>query len=149
MIAVASVVPQQPRRTVVRGNQEIEVAVVVDVAVRRATRDDALLEGGAGAQADVLELLCPEVPEQVRRLRIGDLRLDLVDVVRDMPVRGKDIEPAVEIRVEEEARERQRQQRRLPDRGRWGFVDEQAIPLVLVERHHLVREVADDDRLPA
>ncbi len=52
---------------------------------------------------------------------------------------------AVEVVVEEETGERQRQQRIPANRRSGRFVDEQAVALVRVERHHLVREIADDE----
>ena len=78
-----------------------------------------------------------------------DPRLHGADVVGDVAVGGEDVEPAVEVVVEEEAGEGQRQQRRLADgRGR-RFVDEEAFPLVLVKGNHLVGEVADHQAWPA
>ena len=47
--ALAAVVAQQPRRTVVGRDQQIEIAVAVVVAVGGAARDDRLLQRGAGA----------------------------------------------------------------------------------------------------
>ncbi len=85
----------------------------------------------------------------MRALGVGDLRLHRADVVGDVAVGGEDVEQAVEVGVEEEAGERQRQQRRLAHRGRRRIVDEEAGAFVRVERHHLVREVADDEALPA
>ena len=99
------------------GDQQIEVAVVVEVAVGGAARDDRLLSARRPTRArDLLEPLAAEVPEEMRRLGVGDLRLDAADVVGDVAVGGEDVEQAVEIGVEEEARERQRQQRGLADR---------------------------------
>ena len=48
----------------------------------------------------------------MRRFGIGHPRLHALDVVGDVAVGGEDVEAAVEIVVEEEAAERQRQQRR-------------------------------------
>ncbi len=59
------------------------------------------------------------------------------------PFAAEDVEQAVEIDVEEEARERQAQERCAADRRRRRLVDEQPVAFVRVQRHHLVREVAD------
>ena len=76
-------------------------------------------------------------------LRVGDLRLDAVDVVGDVPVGGEDVEQAVVVGIEEEAREGQRQQRLASEARRRRIVDEQPVALVAIERQHLVGEVAD------
>ena len=67
----------------------------------------------------------------MRRLRVGDARLRRGDVVGDVAVGGEHVEPAVEIVVEEEAREGEGQHRRLANRRRRRLVDEQAVALVL------------------
>ena len=73
-----------------------------------------------------------------------DARLQSLDIVGDMAVRGEDVQPAVEIGVEEEAAEGERQERRAAERGAGRLVEEQ--PALVVEQcHHLVREVADHE----
>ena len=62
---------------------------------------------------------------------------------------GKDVGESVEIVVEEETAERQRQQRRPADRRPRCIVDEEPIALVVIERHHLVGEVPDDEAGPS
>ena len=114
----AAVVAQQPRRAVVGGDHQVEVAVVVEVAVGGAARRrPAAGTPGRRGSSIGLELLRAQVPEQVRPLRVGDLRLHGADVVGDVAVGGEDVEQAVEVDVEEEAGERQRQQRGLADRS--------------------------------
>ena len=66
-----------------------------------------------------------------------------------MPVGGEDVGPAVEVEVEEEAAERQGQQGGPPDGRARAFVDEQAVALVVIQGHHLGREVADHQVGPA
>ena len=104
----------------VGGQHDVEVAVVVEIAVRaRRGRRSAVAAPAPGCGGDVLELLLPEVAEQVRRLRIRDARLHAFDVVGDVAVGGRRFEPAVEVVVEEEAAEGQRQQ---TTRGRYADV---------------------------
>ena len=148
-MTVAAVVAEQLRGTAIGRDHQIEVAVVVDVGVRGAARDDLPPERGPGLRRQLLEAMPAEIPEQVRRLRVGDLRLDRADVVGDVAVGGEDIGQPVEVDVEEETGEREREERCLPHRRRRRFVDEQPVPLVMVQRHHLVREVADDEAGPA
>ena len=65
-----------------------------------------------------------------------------------MAVRHENIRKPVEIEIEEEAAESQRQEARLADPGR-GRVVEQTPPLVVVQSEHLVGEVAYDQALAA
>ena len=53
----------------------------------------------------------------MRRLRVGHLGLHTIDVVGYVPVGREDVQQAVEIVVEEEAGECQRQKRRPADGG--------------------------------
>jgi hypothetical protein len=145
VVLVAAVVAQQHGWAVVLGDREVQVAVVVDVRVGGAARDARPAEIAAELRRDVLEAAVAEVPEQVRRLGVGDLRLHAVDVVGHVPADGEQVEPAVEVEVEEERREGQRQQRGLAERRRRRVVHEEPVALVVVEREHLVREVADHD----
>src|SRR5206468_2754609 len=93
---------------------------------------------------DLLEAAAAQAAEKVRRLGVRDRRLDAVDVVLDVAVGDEDVERAVEVEVEEEAAEGERQKARLADAGHGGVVDEQTASLVVVQREHLVGEVADE-----
>ena len=56
MILAGRIIDQQPQRTVVVGDEDVEVAVVVDVADGHAAADVGDLEHRAGAARDVFEL---------------------------------------------------------------------------------------------
>jgi len=148
-VLVAAVVAQQHGRTTVGGHGEIEVAVPVHVGVRGPARDHRPRQRRTDPGDEVLESLVPEVAEQVRRLRVADLGLDLLDVVRHVAAHREDVEAAVEVEVEEERRKGEREQRGLPDRRGGRLVDEEAVALVVVQAQHLVREVPDQERRPA
>ena len=64
--------------------------------------------------------------------------LHLFDSRIEMAVSHIHIEPAVEVIVEEETTEAERQQTFAAYFRLRRFVNEQAIPFVVVERHHLV-----------
>ncbi len=145
MIAVAAVVPEEARGPVVGGDDDVEISVAVVVGIGGPAADHGHLEGGAQPVVFGLEALVAGVAEQVRRLRVAHARLHGLDVVGHVPVGGEDVEPAVEVVVEEERREAEAQEGGLAD-GRGGrVVDEEPRPFVVVERHHLVREVAHHD----
>ena len=130
MVAIAAIVPQQPRRPIVRRLQHVEVAVVVEVTIGGTPRYDGLIQRGPDAARDRLEPAAAEVSEEMGRFGVGDLRLEAVDVVGHVTVGGEDVHLSVQIRVEEEGRERQRQQRGLADGRRGRLVDEEAVPLI-------------------
>ena len=54
-MAISAVVTKEPRRTIVDRHQEVKIAIVVDVAVRRAARDDGPREIRAQLAGDILE----------------------------------------------------------------------------------------------
>jgi len=80
------------------------------------------------------------------RLRLGvvDLVLDRLDRRVDVAIGDIDVGPAVEVVVEKEAGESEREEAGAA--GRWSLrnVHEATVQLVLLERDHLVRKVDDD-----
>ena len=62
---------------------------------------------GAYICCHFVEAAVAKVPEQVCRLRVGDLRLHLLDVVGNVTIYCKDVWASVEVVVEEEATEGQ------------------------------------------
>ena len=145
VVPVAAVVPEQPRRAVVVRDQHVEVAVAVVVGVGGAARRPGPPgTRGRASRSTCSNLPLPAVAEHQRRLLVLHLRLHPPDLLLDVAVGREDVEVAVEVVVEEEDAERQRQQARAADGGRRRLVDEQLRALVVVEREHLVREVADE-----
>ena len=72
--------------------------------------------------------------------RIG---LHALDVCVDVPVRHEHIRPAVQVVIEKEASESERQQRRASNFRARRFVNEQSLSFVVIQRKHLVREIRD------
>ena len=64
MTAIADRVDQQCRRPMHVADDDVDVAVVVDVAERRAAADRGLTEDRAALRADVFEPPVPEIAEQ-------------------------------------------------------------------------------------
>src|SRR5262245_42714049 len=77
----------------------------------------------------------------MRRLSIFDSRLDALDVFLDMTISDENVEPAVKIVIEKETAENQREKAVSSDFRTWGFVDEQTIAFVVIEREHLIGEI--------
>ena len=86
----------------------------------------------------------PEVAEHERDLLVLHLRLHPRDLLLDVSVHGEDVVLPVEVVVEEEDAEGERQQAGAPDGGARRLVDEQPVALVAIQREHLVGEVADE-----
>src|SRR5256885_4308291 len=112
MLLIADVVEEQLRRPVVVRDDDVGVAVVVDVSEGRAAADRGAPEHRAGARWHVIEASVREVSKQLLRLvqrkRIVRLRQRLNRL--HGAVDGEQIEPAVVVVVEPrraEARERQ------------------------------------------
>src|SRR5215831_8648096 len=82
-------------------------------------------------------------------LAVCNSLLDSFNITVQMAISDKDVRPAVEVIVEEKTCEAQRKQRGASDRRAWGFVYKQAVTLVVIKRHHLVRKITDNDAGPA
>ena len=142
---VPAVVAEEHRRSAVGGHQEVEIAVVVDVGIGRAAPHARRAEVGSDRLRSLDELAFALIVKQVRRLGVLDALLNALDLVFDMAVGDEDVEPAIEVVVEEERRKAQRQQAAPANLRARRLVDEQAISFVVIQRQHLVGEVADDD----
>ena len=66
------------------------------------------------------------------------------NLLLDVSVHGEDVLLPVQVVVEEEDAEGERQQAGAPDGGARRLVDEQPVALVPIQREHLVGEVADE-----
>ena len=112
MIARRALVQQQPHGAAVGRDDDVDVAVVVDVAERGASADLGALEGRPAVAARIDEAPVAGIVEQLvlhlERVRLAALRLDCIDGA----VGDEEIEPAVVVVVEPvgaEARDRCRQ----------------------------------------
>src|SRR6202035_6063315 len=70
VIAVAAVVAVEVGGAVIGGDHDVEVAIMVEVAIGGAAGDEWAQEVGAEGAADVGEGAVAEVPEDQRRLLI-------------------------------------------------------------------------------
>ena len=84
----------------------------------------------------------------MRGLGVGNLRLDGVNVGFDVSVGGEDVEVAVEVEVEEETCEGERQEGDISDMRRRGIVDEK-VAFVVIKVEHFVGKVANNEALSA
>ena len=78
-IAGELVVTKQECRAAVGGDQHVEIAVTIEVAVREAASNFWRRERVANLRRDILERVVPVVQEQVWGLRVADMAVDIGD----------------------------------------------------------------------
>src|SRR5215468_6647950 len=81
----------------------------------------------------------------MRRLAVLDALLDLLNVIFYMPIGDEDVGTTVQVVIKEEAGEAQREQAGVADFRTRRLIHKKAIALIVIERHHLVGEIRDDD----
>src|SRR5712671_8164325 len=81
----------------------------------------------------------------MRRLGVAHAFLHSFDLIFNMPIGDEDIRPAIIVIIEKKASEAQRDQSGPSNFGLRGLVHKKSAAFIVVERHHLVGEVADDD----
>ena len=92
---------EQRRRVVDVADDEVEIAVVVEIPHGKPAADARELESGASAIRDVAEPVT-KVQQQLVLLSIGFAQLRiLIDVRENVPVREKQIELPVEVGIKE------------------------------------------------
>src|SRR5262249_35452776 len=135
MIPVATIIAKEKRRPAVGGDQQVQVAVIIDIRVGRAPGNLGRAEGGPCGSRRFLESPASEVTKKVWRLAIRDSLLDTLNSVVDVAVGDKDVRPAVQIVVKEKTGEAKGQERSPADCRARSFVYKQAFPLVVIQRH--------------
>src|SRR5271166_6881956 len=115
MIAIAAVVAKQISRPVVGGYQDVQVAVAVEIRISGAPRDDRPIECRAHFRRDIGKFTVSQITKKQRWFAIADLGLYASDLLFNMTVGGEDIRTAVQIVIEKEDAEGERQQAGSPD----------------------------------
>src|SRR6267154_2525410 len=78
------------------------------------------------------------------RLSLAHALLDFFNLIFNVPIGHENVRPAVIVVIEKEAAEAKRDQGCAANFRAGSFVDEQAIPFVVIERDHLVGEVRNN-----
>src|SRR5205085_12570124 len=81
----------------------------------------------------------------MRWLAIFNALLDLLDIVFYVAVGDKNVRPTIEIVIEEKAGEAQREQAGTSNFRTGRFIHKQAVTFSVIERHHLVGEIGNDE----
>ena len=142
-VARRAVVAQQVRRVVQRGQQQVQVAVAVDV--QRERRPAGLDQLHARPRAILDRIECPVrvVAEQCVLLAMAGAEVLLVHLRVDVAVRDEQVFPAVVVEVNEHDAPAQREVGRRTDAGNVRDVREHPVTIVAVQRVVIVGEVAD------
>ena len=104
------IVAQQVGRALVGRQQQVEIAIVVIVGIRRTAPDDGPGEPGVGPWLQLREGAVATIPEQLRPLRVGHVAQ--VFFIDHVAVDHEEVRPAIEISVEEKQAKGDHAQRR-------------------------------------
>ena len=92
-------------RAVVGGDQKIEIAVAIEIAVGQTAADFRAANLRRLSAATSRKLPLPVVQKKMRRLRVSDIAANIAHGFVDVAVGDGEIEPAIEIDIEERAAE--------------------------------------------
>src|SRR5262249_54978783 len=106
----SAIVTQENRRSSVGRHDDIQIAIIVKVPVRRTSANSSLTHSRTKVLSHFCECTLPFVPEHMGKLRVLDPVLNMLNGAFEMTVGNKDIEPAIQIVVEEETAETECQQ---------------------------------------
>ncbi len=132
------IISEQVYRTAVRGKEQVQAAVIIEISVGGASPNTRGCERQTERLGDFLEFSFTVIPEEMRRHGVFYVGLHALNVRINMAVGDENIRPTVEIVVEEKAAESQREERRASDIRARSFIDEQSLSLIMIERNHLV-----------
>ena len=136
---------QQRRRVVHVVDDDVEIAVVVEIADGQAAADPRDLQARAGAIRHVAEPRA-QVEQQLVLLAEGLAQLRvLVDVREDVAVGEEQIEPAVEVGVEERRAPSHADERRAGEPALHARVLELPAVEIVIERVPIVGERREDE----
>src|SRR5437879_13514476 len=109
------IVTEEKGRSVVRGHQNVEISVTIEVGVRQTTADLWLVESSACLGSHIAEGPISLVEKKLWRLGVTDIASDVPYRFIDMTVRDHQVKCAVELGIEKHAPESQSVLRRKPD----------------------------------
>src|SRR6266436_5530905 len=98
-ISVELVVAIEIVRAVVGGQQQVEIAVTVKIAVGQSPSDLGLTEATANFVGHIVEFPLPVVEEQLRRLGVADAA-NIAHRVVDVTIHDCQVKPAIEVSVQ-------------------------------------------------
>src|ERR1700737_4546890 len=94
-------------RTVVCGQQNVQVPIAIKVGVRQTAADLGLSKSAVHVARDILEFPSAQIQEELRRLGVAHVAVNVANSFLDVSVSDRQIEEAVEVYIEKCAAEAQ------------------------------------------
>src|SRR5713101_3972869 len=141
------IVAEEISRTVVGGEEQVEVAVAIEVGIGEAAPDFRLAEVGTSFTGDVTECSIALVEKQLWWLGVADIAANVSDSVVDVAVGDGEVEGAVEVKVGKDASEPEHIFGGAAQAGRDGNVIVRSFAGRSIESEHFIVEVRDGDTL--
>ncbi len=129
---------------VVGSDQQVQVAVAIEVAIRKATTDFGTVELSASLGRDLAENSLAAVEEQLRRLCVSDIAANVANRFVDVPIGNGEVEPSVEVDIKKRAAEAEAVSG-CDTYSRLGCDIFKAFAAHAIKADHLVVEVRDGD----
>lgn len=150
MVAEGLVVAEEDGRAIDLREDDIEVAIAIDVSVGGPAPGDGAEEIranlGFGGGEELVLAAAALIPEKLGGLAVVLMGLVFLNIGIEMSVGGKDIEPSVEIAIEEKEAKLEQVAACGADAGGGGFVSEMEwITLGDIKPVHFIGEVSDRD----
>src|SRR6266478_3839108 len=130
---------------VVGGQQDVEIAVAIEVSVGQAAAYFGLREAATDIRSDVAEFPAAFVQKKLRRLRVADVAVNVAHGLFDVPVGDEQVQSAVKVHVEEGATETESALRRQANAGGEGNVVVASRAYGAIQANHLIVEIGDGD----
>src|SRR5208283_4573858 len=99
------VVAVQIRRPLIGGEEQVEIAIAVKIAIGQAARHFRSREAAACLCRYILEMAASAIQKKMRRLGITGVAVNLADGLVNVTVDRQQVEAAVEVDVQERASE--------------------------------------------
>ena len=103
IVFVGGVAADELWRSVDAIDDEVEIAVVVEIAEGTAARGGGSRNSGAGVKRDVFEVAVAQIAIEKLALRIAGFGGELFDFGIDVAVADEDVGPTVVVKIEEAA----------------------------------------------
>src|SRR6185437_13151811 len=113
-VAGQLVIPVKKRRTVVRGHQQVQVAIAVKISAGKTTPHFRPAKRSSQLCRHIMKAPLAVVQKQLRRLRVAHIAANIAHGLVNVPVGDNQVQGAVEVHVREQATEAQRVSGRNP-----------------------------------
>src|SRR5436309_2141679 len=148
MIGVSAVVAQQLRPLAIVTNQNVDVAVIIEIAGRCAAAYAGRLHAGTEPQAHVFKPAPPDIAEHQLGLTIACIGAIALDVIQYVSIGHKEITRTVVVVIKEAGSKTAQIVCVVADAGEQGIVVEALVSKVPVKAAKLQVEMRDKQILP-